>query len=662
MTVVAESRSPAASTALAANRLDVQGLRGIAILVGIPFHAALPVPGGFIALDMFFVISGFVITGMIYRERELTQTFSFRRFYLRRFKRLTPALALTVGVTMILSFLFLPPFGAQQVAAQTGLGAMLLTANFVISGNTGDYFGVPAKTNPLLHTWSLSAEEQFYLMFPALLALAWMLSRRVPRRQWPTVLVAAVVVISFGCAVTGGAALGPFKPFAKYLVGYYGPVSRSWEFAAGALLALVLRNRKLKSGWQVHAVAWPGMALLCCSPWVINSSLYYPGWWTLLPVSGVLLLITAGTGHNTVVTRILSAKFFAKFGDWSYSIYLWHWPLIVFALVIWPQIPYVAAIAAALSILPAVASYRWVEEPIRKLPRLGARRTTALITAVVTPPILLAAVVQWAADNYWLPRYTSGNLAVYQGNVDTWVDYYANLQNTYYQCTDQAVRENALEWHGFTRCRQSKPDPRIDVAVVGDSHAEQMFVGLAEALPNKNVVYYIVDGPVWKSASERMNRIVDHVAADASIKTVIVNSGWFQRGLNVDELAKTFQLLTSTGKAVFTTDDLSTFDFDAAACKYRVAPILPYSRCTEARKVFEQKYATYSSKLEEAVRSAPGTVLLRTGFWFCDDRVCSMTKGTELMYRDQYHLNEAGSRYLINRMLAEFPAFKGALA
>ena len=147
-------------------RRDIQGLRAVAVLLVVFFHAGLPLPGGFVGVDVFFVISGFVITGMLAREFERSGRIKFREFYARRFKRLTPALALMVTVTVLLSAVIASPLGAQQVTAQTAIGAMLLAANVVIALTTGGYFDAAADTNPLLNTWSLSVEEQFYLFFP----------------------------------------------------------------------------------------------------------------------------------------------------------------------------------------------------------------------------------------------------------------------------------------------------------------------------------------------------------------------------------------------------------------------------------------------------------------------------------------------------------------
>jgi peptidoglycan/LPS O-acetylase OafA/YrhL len=640
-------------------RFDIQGLRAVAVLLVVAFHAGLPVPGGFVGVDIFFVISGFVITGMIHREHSSTGRFRFGRFYFRRFKRLTPALALIVAVTVVLSFCLLSPFGPQQTAAQTGIGAMLLVANFVISQNTGDYFDPPAELNPLLHTWSLSVEEQFYLMFPAILILGWVLSQRGRRIPRVTVLVGTAALISFWLAMVGGWALGPLAPFATYLVGFYGPFARAWEFAVGALLALATTSRNLRSNRCAQVLAWLGLALIAASAWVIDNTTPFPGPWTLLPVGGTLLVIAAGTHHTTGVSRLLTLPAIIKVGDWSYSIYLWHWPLKVFAVLLWPEAPFAAVLAATLSILPAVASYRWLEQPLRRLPPLTRPRTLALVGAVVCPSILLAATLGEAADHYWLPRYKSGAVPITHRGDMGWQDLEQYLDRTYYPCSDQAIRDSAPKWEGITRCRQSKPGSHIDIALVGDSHAEQLFLGLAEALPHKNVVYYVGVAPPVRSVPA-MDRIIDHVASDPAIETVIVTAAWAIRGVARDELVKTLETFRSKGKAVFVTDDVPMFVFDAVACKYRIAPILPFPKCSENRELFETGHARYYPELRAAVEKVPGVQLFNTAECFCDNNVCRMNKGDALMYLDTNHLNNLGSRFLANRMLTDFPQFRAA--
>ncbi|WP_162951448.1 acyltransferase family protein [Mycobacterium paragordonae] len=637
-------------------RLDIQGLRAVAVLLAMAFHAGLPLPGGFVGVDVFFVISGFVITGMIQRERSATKGFRFRSFYLRRCKRLAPALALVIAVTMVLTTCLLSPFNTQQIAAKTGVGAMLLVANLVIAVNTGNYFAAPAESNPLLHTWSLSVEEQFYLVFPALLCVGWMISARLNRRiPWPALLICAASLASFGLTQSGSP--GAWHADAMK---FFGPLPRAWEFGAGALLALATVRWRLPQLRAAQALSWLGAGMLVASALLIDETVPFPGSWTLLPVGATVLLIAAGTSHSTAVSRALSTPFMVTLGDWSYSLYLWHWPLKVFAVQLWPGSRVVAVTAVALSVIPAAACYRWIEQPFRTLPQMTRLRTTALIAVVTLPSLLVASLTLVTANHYWLPRYKSGAMGVaHRGDVD-WTDYFLNLKKTYYPCTDVQIREHALRWQGITRCRQSKPDSRIDVVLIGDSHAEHLFVGLAEAAPSKNIAYYVVaETPV--RSDEDTNRIIDHVAADPAIATVVVSVNWASRGVPHDGLIATFNAFTATGKTVYTTDDVPTFPFDAVSCGYRIAPILPAARCSMDRKRFEAELDNYYQNLLDVAHSVPSVRLLDTARYFCDASLCRMNNGQDLLYRDKDHLNNVGSRFLARQLLADYADLRSEL-
>ena len=301
--------------ALGGRRRDIQGLRAIAVLMVIVFHADLPVPGGFVGVDVFFVISGFVITAMLHREWLRAGRIRFREFYVRRFKRLTPALAVMVSVVVVTSAIVLSPIGGQAPVVRTALGAMLLSANFVAAGSVGGYFDSSAESNPLLNTWSLSVEEQFYLVFPALLALGWYAGRRRGTLRFgPISLVAGVTVASFALAFASS--MGLIFPGSDILLGFYSPFTRAWEFSAGALLALLLARRTLPDGRAGSALGVLGLMLLASSLWLISDATPFPGPWTLLPVTGTLLLLLSGTRATAASTRLLSTRPMVKIGDW----------------------------------------------------------------------------------------------------------------------------------------------------------------------------------------------------------------------------------------------------------------------------------------------------------------------------------------------------------
>ena len=372
-------------------RLDIQGLRAVAVLAVLLYHAGLPVPGGFIGVDIFFVISGFVITAMLQREWTRTGRIALGRFYLRRFRRLMPALALTVAVTVPAALLVSSPLGPLQNTAATGLGALLLSANLVTARTTGGYFDVSADTNALLHTWSLSVEEQYYIVFPLALMAAWSLSRRLGgSRAVPLLLTGLVAVVSFALALLGLRGLEVLG--AESLLGYYSPLTRAWEFAAGALLVLLPPAALSATRRFAGLLGVLAAAMVVASLWLITEATPFPGPWTLLPVVGTALLLLCGQ-RATPVGAVLSSAPLVRVGDWSYSIYLWHWPIITFAALLWPGSGWALAVAGAVSILPAVASYTFVEQPLRARGGSGRAQVIRLVAATVAAPIAISGAV-----------------------------------------------------------------------------------------------------------------------------------------------------------------------------------------------------------------------------------------------------------------------------
>jgi len=629
----------------------------------VAFHAGLPVPGGFVGVDVFFVISGFVITAMLHREWLNHGRIRFRNFYMKRFKRLTPALALVVAVTMIIWAITFSPLGTQTNAAGTGIGAMLSIANFVIARTTIGYFDPAAETNPLLNTWSLSVEEQFYLIFPVVLVLGWVLAKRTVRLHLaPFILISGIAILSFGACLARS--LGWAFRGGGWVLGFYSPFTRAWEFAVGALLAIALTRIRVSLTPRVMSVVGTvGFAMLAASLWLINGSTTFPGIWTLLPVTGTLLLLFAGVCENRV-SRALSIRPATKIGDWSYSIYLWHWPFIVFAVNLWPYSPYAAIIAAVVSLAPALASYYWLEQPIRQRVIKTRIQFTKLLIAVMIPPLALAALVDVTAKYYWQPQYESGDIpARFPGDVaisDTWTYF----REPFYPCNDEAVLFAVIGENYTPPCGQSVPNANIDVALVGDSHAAHLFPGLVEVLPKKKIGYYTLGAKPPIDDGAEMTRIIDYIAQDPFIKTVILNAYWSSYDVDVFErkLLETLQKFRQNGKQVFVTDDIPNFLFPAYECKYPINPIWENYRCTEPFEYFYDSYATYVSSLENTINQVPGVQLLHSAKYFCDEVKCDMAHDGTLMYLDQHHLNRQGSEYLAKRLLTENPEFSRALS
>lgn len=611
-------------------RADIQGLRALAVLVVVAFHAGLPVRGGFTGVDCFFVISGFVITAMLRREWEETGRLSLPSFYLRRFKRLAPALSVVVGFTMLASALVLSPLGPQENVAKTGFGALFFVANWVISSTTGGYFDQPAGANPLLHTWSLSVEEQFYFVFPALLYLGLRL-----RRAWLPVAVATAA------SLAGALALG----------GFYATPARAWEFGVGALLTFV----RIRSPRVALVAAAAGGELLLLSLGLIGSGTPFPSAWTLLPVAATALLILAGGAANPL-SRLLAMRPLAAIGDRSYSIYLWHWPLIVFAAALWPDTPHVRLYAALISIVPAFVCFHVVEQPLRTIQFAPLRRFAVLAAAVVTLPLVVGSATASTVKGVWYPGYRAGGLRIAHAGEIGERTYYTYIAGRFLPCASATLRRQAETIIGYRRCAQSRPGPAT-VAVIGDSHAEHLFVGLADALPNQNVLYDAAD-MLPQLTEPRFARIVHYIASHPGIRTVVLNAAWGWR--NSTDIAATLRALERPGREIFVTDDGPWFPVDASACKFREAVLLP-TRCSMDARRFWQRHAVYTAGLETALRGVRGAHLLRLARAFCSTTTCSMVEDGQLLFRDSNHFNVAGSVFAARQLLRD-PRFARATA
>lgn len=297
-------------------RADIDGLRAFAVISVIGFHA-FPnwVRGGFVGVDIFFVISGFLISSIIFGNLE-HDSFSYREFYARRVKRIFPALALVLIGCFCYGWYILLVDEFRQLAGHT-VAATTFLSNFVLWSEAG-YFDNAAETKPLLHLWSLAIEEQFYIFWPLLLGAVW---KRRGSFLWITV---GVAILSF--------ALNVYIVHRDPVAAFYSPMLRFWELMLGGILAyLVLHKRHLINRYP-NAQSWMGFFLLVAGIYLISSRLLFPGWWALLPVLGSFLVISGGDA--AWVNRVLlSNRLSVWFGLISYPLYLWHWPILV-----WPKI------------------------------------------------------------------------------------------------------------------------------------------------------------------------------------------------------------------------------------------------------------------------------------------------------------------------------------
>jgi peptidoglycan/LPS O-acetylase OafA/YrhL len=359
----------------------VEGLRAVAVLAVLWYHIGLPgAPGGFTGVDIFFVISGFLITGLLLRQHETSGRIDLRQFYSRRLRRILPAVLAMIAVTMVVAAFVLAPLQVPGIA-EDGAAAALSLGNVRFALESADYFAA-TDASPFRHLWSLGVEEQFYLVWPALLIL----SLRVLRSR-PAIAV-GVGAITVGSFIFALFLTESFAPWA-----FYSLPSRLWELSMGGLLAVGVGWLARVPRLMLLPVGWIGVGLVAAAVIVIDGTTPYPGSAALLPTFGAAALIVGGAGGP--VGWILTREPVRFIGRISYSLYLWHWPILVLpALVIGEPLPLILSCAlGASSIVIAAASWRLIEEPFRR-GRLWTRRprlvvATALATAVAVAGLSL---------------------------------------------------------------------------------------------------------------------------------------------------------------------------------------------------------------------------------------------------------------------------------
>lgn len=637
-------------------RLDIQGLRAVSLLLIFGYHVGLPIHGGFVGLDVFFVISGFVIMQMLIREHSATGSIALRAFAIRRFRRLSPALAVTVSVVVLLSVLFQSPFGAQQETAWTGLAALAFGANVVIAGSTGNYFDAPASQNPLLNLWSLSAEEQFYLIFPLLMLASWWLARRLAIRRMPLIVLTGVLAGSFLIAV---ATSGPSLTWpGTAILGYYGAVGRAWEFAAGALLAWAA-TRVIRIGRATAEVmAWGALLLLAWASITFTQSTAYPGLATVVPVVATLALITAGFCPSNSVSRLISTRPMVACGDVSYSWYLWHWPFIVFAIVLVPRHPIIAAVCGlALSIVPAYISWRWIEGPIRQKQALRSNRRLALL-AYGLPVVVIGVVLFGASRTWWMDVPTA----------------YRYADSASYACHDAPI--------DFEKCTFGTGSNGV-VALVGDSQALSLSDGViaaASSLGLQTVVSTRSECPAVGSGSLRwqyensacdtwQDDVIERLIELRPSAVVVTQRPYFDgRTGNVALLDSAGNELTGEASIERWTDlvaasvqklrdaDLPLVIVDPIPeAGYDIPPggLLGYRSERNATKDAGARAAAPAA-INEAVAATTGSVRLDPLPILCDRDVCPEARNGKALYADARHLSPPGALQLA-------PALQSAL-
>ena len=521
-------------------RPDIQGLRGLAVLAVVAYHAQLPLSGGFVGVDMFFVISGWVVTNTVIRQVS-GNSFSIISFYSKRIKRLVPMLTLVNLATLVLIVIFLSPFGEIQKALSTVRWSTFFSANIELlrADTYSNLIG-----NPFRHLWSLAVEEQFYLFYPVLVFVVTAINAQLFHIQFEKALrgvIAVILLISFAyCLLLSSSGIGS----ASIRLAFFSMPSRMWEFACGIILATYGKSVcRINSAFS-SIVGVIGILLLLWSFTSINSLTVFPGWATIAPVVGTIFLLLSGD-TSFMVKSLLSIKPLTYLGDISYGWYLWHWPLIVMTKIIFPHNTFSLVIASLAALMIAHICFVMFENPIRRSVRIGQGISFLMLATSCVFVFCVATGVQVFA------RYGFG----LQSAVE--VDGTSHRDTVLRNRTLCSV-ENEREASRFLQLRASDflkscsnsvllgQQQRPDIILVGDSQADSYADGLFKAGSELGLstVGYSADGcPFIARAPLRLidycNEVNTHalaLIAELQPKILVITNRYDFLGTNLDEM------------------------------------------------------------------------------------------------------------------------------
>lgn len=662
------------------HRPDLQGMRAIAVLSVFAYHLFDWPSGGFVGVDVFFVLSGFFITGLLIRERTTTGGLSFKNFYIRRARRILPSALLVIIVTLAASYLLFPAARAKSTLLD-GLYAAAFASNFRFEAVGADYFQQGQPPSPLQHYWSLSIEEQFYFLWPALLVLIFALTRRYRQKgkgwvhQWGLFgAMSLIVLASFGWALV----LSATDPNSAY----FSSLTRVWELGVGAMLAIAgpWLARIPESARPV--MAYLGLAGVAASFFLIDSTVQFPAPWAALPVLSTALVVASFHGTPVRGMALLTNPVARYFGDTSYTLYLWHWPVITLLLTVIPRGPLFYCLAIVLALGLTAATFHFYENPIRQSHWLALKPVTDYDRKLkITPSMwagagavaFLAVLTSIAAIGYYdkiaASRAEAANaetqatdLTRTAGRTDPCFGAPAMVTagcvlrdpNIPLQPPIDEFAKQPPEEAVFSKCWMAKGEKmaKLDscqfgydgpgakrIALVGDSHAVSLYPALSEMLDrNKwSLTTYVgytcqladplpgsqCEGPMAEVRAELLANPYD----------LVLTTGWsanpsYPPAMNYENAWKP---LIEAGSRLAVVADYPANGKEAIDCLTRVG--IGGDRTGECGMP-RAEAVPESDPLVAAAQAVPGTTLIDLTRYFCSADRCPSVIGNVIVYRD----------------------------
>ncbi|GAA3740777.1 peptidoglycan/LPS O-acetylase OafA/YrhL [Spinactinospora alkalitolerans] len=646
---------------------EVQGLRAVAVLLVVVYHIdADLIPGGYVGVDVFFVISGFLITTMLIREVHREGRVSLAGFYVRRIRRILPAATLVLAVTGVCAYLLLPLTRLEDTALQL-IASAAYAENLYLAHQAVDYLAAEAAETPVQHFWSLAVEEQFYLVWP-LLFIGWAWMRPRVRRGGDLILGATLLVAaaSFACSVW----LTATEPAQAYFL----PQTRMWELAVGGVLALALARWGLpeRVRWPL---GWAGLAAIAAAAWGYDSATAFPGYTAALPVLGAAAVIAAGQGRWSAGDALACAP--ARFvGDISYALYLWHWPVIVFTVSVSERelTPVTGLLVLMLSVLLSWGTKITVEDPVR---RAAALRTFKPALAFAVAAILVVAVIGGGhLANLQRLRTVDFDPAVHQGPSALAEPVPTALTEPVYPSPLEAEDDLPDVYSDGCQASNDDTEPRhcvygpddaaVEVAIVGDSHAAHWVPALQEVAERHgwrlhtytkascaftDTLITVPEGAPYLQCREWNEGVMreleslgpDMVFTSSSVNAKAAEAESREEGDEriTEGMTRLWDELSDSGSRVVVIRDSPRTKSQITECVLRHTDDL--SACTRAR---EDALSREDPQVEAAQRTEARTDVLDLTDRFCAGPDCPAVIGNVLVYRDSHHITATYSRLL----------------
>jgi peptidoglycan/LPS O-acetylase OafA/YrhL len=663
--LTATDRSTAPPLPDVAFRPDIEGLRALAILLVVAYHIDFPgLRGGFIGVDVFFVISGYLITGLLLERPDGTRL-SLMEFYARRTRRLLPASVLTLAFIVIAGWLLLSP-AERQYQARAAAASALYVSNLWLQRQTADYFAPESADNPVLHTWSLAVEEQFYLVWPLMLALAF--TRATPRRWIASALISVAGLSLLTCL---------WLSTVDQLWAYFSLATRAWEFVLGAaaVVALpMLRPWLNRSAWPLGGAGL--LAILASALW-LDVKVAFPSAATLVPVIGTVAVLLAGardSPNKQPGVRLLASAPMQRLGRLSYSWYLWHWPILFFGGVLSSALTAslagrIALVICALGV--AAVSYRWIENPIRFSAHLRTRPVHTLVLAAMLT-LVAAGGSRYALAVAEVAANTPEQQAILRASFGS----PRRLQDS--GCFLDYDRVTLPE------CNFGNPEAASSIVLFGDSHAAQWFSALESIARDQdwrlvpftkagcpsaqvNVELWTLQRAypecmAWRQAALR--RIIElhpkvvviansdaHVSARTAKGPRRLTAQQWRDGMRM-----TLELLSAAGIRVVVLRDTPGARYDVMRCLSRQAASGRSSdACGSLRE--ERVRNDVVAQVRDAAQGLPSVNVLDLTDKLCDQRTCPPVINGVIVYRDAGHINDTFAASLADDFKKRLTAF-----